>query len=55
MIKLERINKYFNRHRKNEIHIINDTSLEFVNTGLIAIIRRIRKWKNHPFKCNRRT
>ena len=28
MIKLEKVNKYFNRRRRNEIHIINNTSLE---------------------------
>ena len=55
MVKLEKINKYFNRHRKNEIHIINDTSLEFEQSGLIAILRRIRKWKNNSFECNWRT
>ena len=28
MIKIEKVNKYFNRRRKNEIHIIDNTSLE---------------------------
>ena len=51
MIKLKKVNKYFNRHKKNEIHIINDTSLEFEKTGLVAILRRIRKWKNYSSKC----
>ena len=38
MIKLENVNKYFNRRRKNQIHIINNTSLELPNTGLVAIL-----------------
>lgn len=32
MIKLEKVNKYFNKRRKNEIHIINNTSLELGDT-----------------------
>lgn len=38
MIKIEKANKYFNRRRKNEIHIIDNTSLELENTGLVAIL-----------------
>ena len=38
MIKLEKVNKYFNRRRKNEIHIINNTSLELESKGLVAIL-----------------
>ena len=38
MIKLEQVNKYFNRRKKNEIHVINNTSLEMEQTGLIALL-----------------
>lgn len=38
MVKLEKVNKYFNRHRRNQIHIINNTSLELEDKGLIAIL-----------------
>ena len=38
MIKTEKVNKYFNRRRKNEIHIINNTSLELEDKGLVAIL-----------------
>ena len=38
MIKLEKVNKYFNRRKRNEIHIINNTSIEFENTGLVALL-----------------
>ena len=38
MIELKNVNKYFNRHRKNELHVINNTSLKFDKTGLVAIL-----------------
>jgi len=37
MIKLKNVNKYFNKNRNNEIHVINNTSIEFPKTGLVAI------------------
>lgn len=38
MVKIERLNKYFNRRKPNQIHIINNISLELGQTGLIAIL-----------------
>ena len=38
MIKITNLNKYFYRHKSNEIHVINDVSLEFPKTGLVTII-----------------
>ncbi len=38
MIILQHVNKYFNKHKKNEIHVINDTSLKLANTGLVALL-----------------
>ena len=38
MIRLVNVNKYFNRFRKNQIHVINNTSLEFEDTGLVALL-----------------
>ena len=38
MVKLEKVNKYFNRRKRNEIHIINNTSLEFEEKGLVALL-----------------
>lgn len=38
MVKLEKVNKYFNRRKANQIHIINNTSLELEDTGLVAIL-----------------
>lgn len=38
MIKIENVNKYFNRRKKNEIHVINNTTLSFDKTGLVALL-----------------
>ena len=38
MVKLEKVNKYFNKGRRNQIHIINNTSLELEDKGLVAIL-----------------
>jgi putative ABC transport system permease protein len=37
MLELKNVNKYFNRHHRNEIHVINNTNLSF-NNGLIALL-----------------
>ena len=38
MIKLENVNKFFNRHKKNELHVINNTSLTLEDKGLVALL-----------------
>ncbi|MCI9597933.1 MAG: ABC transporter ATP-binding protein/permease [Firmicutes bacterium] len=38
MVKLEHVNKYFNKRKKNEIHVIHDTSLEMASSGLVALL-----------------
>lgn len=38
MVRLEHVNKYFNRRKKNEIHVINDTSLEMGTNGITALL-----------------
>lgn len=38
MIRLENVNKYFNRRKKNEIHVINDTTISFPKKGLITLL-----------------
>ena len=38
MIQIEKIDKYFNRFKRNKIHVINNTSLTFENTGLVALL-----------------
>ena len=37
MIKITKLNKYFYHRRSNEIHVINDTTIQFPETGLITI------------------
>lgn len=38
MIKIKQLNKYYNKGKNNEIHVINDTNLELPNTGLITFL-----------------
>ncbi len=37
MIKLTNLNKYFNKGKTNEIHVIDNTNLEFPEKGLVAL------------------
>jgi len=36
MIRISELNKYFNKGKQNEIHVINDISLELPETGMVA-------------------
>ncbi len=38
MVRLEQVNKYFNKHKKNQIHVIDNTSLELEQTGMVALL-----------------
>lgn len=38
MIRLNNVNKYFNKGKKNQIHVISDTTLELGNKGLVALL-----------------
>jgi len=38
MVRLEKVNKYFNKRKQNEIHVIKNTSLEMESTGLVALL-----------------
>ena len=38
MVRLEQVNKYFNKRKKNELHVIDDTSLEMGSSGLVALL-----------------
>ncbi len=40
MIKLNSLNKYFNKGKQNEIHVINDVSLELPESGIVAVFGR---------------
>ena len=38
MIRIEKLNKYFNKGKKNQLHVIDETSLELPNHGLVALL-----------------
>lgn len=38
MIKLNKLNKFFNKGKSNEIHVINNTTLSFPSKGLISLL-----------------
>lgn len=38
MIKISNLNKFYNKGKRNEIHVINDTNLELPSLGLISIL-----------------
>lgn len=38
MIKLSHINKYFYKGKENEVHVINDTSIELPSEGLVTFL-----------------
>ena len=38
LIKINNLNKYYNKSKNNEIHVINDANLELPSTGLVCFI-----------------
>jgi len=38
VIQVEKLHKYYNKGKNNEIHVINDTSLELPQQGLVCIL-----------------
>ena len=38
MIKLNNLNKYFFKGKNNEIHVINNTTLELPDSGLVSFL-----------------
>ncbi|HBP25659.1 MAG TPA: hypothetical protein DD618_01730 [Acholeplasmatales bacterium] len=38
MIKIRNLNKYFNRNKPNEIHVINNANLTFPDIGLVCLL-----------------
>ncbi len=38
MISVKHLDKYYNKGKRNELHVINDTSIEFPETGLITLL-----------------
>src|SRR5690606_32569645 len=38
MIQVKHLDKYFNRGKKNSIHVLNDVSLSFPEKGLVVLL-----------------
>ena len=38
MIIIDKLNKYYNKGRKNQIHVINNTSIELPDKGMVALL-----------------
>jgi putative ABC transport system permease protein len=38
MIKVRNLEKYFFRHKKNEIHVLNDVTIDFPQSGLVVLL-----------------
>ena len=38
MISVKNLHKYYNRGKRNELHVLNDINLEFADTGLVCIL-----------------
>ncbi len=38
MIRIEKVNKYFNRKKANEIHVVDNTSLELPDIGIVTLL-----------------
>ena len=38
MLKLQQLDKTFNKRKKNKIHVINNTTLQMGSTGLVALL-----------------
>lgn len=38
MLKITNLNKYFNKGKKNELHVINNTSITLEDNGLVALL-----------------
>ena len=40
MIRIEKLNKYYHRHKRNENHVLRNLSLTLPDRGLVAIFGR---------------
>ena len=38
MIEIKNLNKYYNKGRKNQIHVINNTNISLPNIGLVSLL-----------------
>ena len=40
MIRLEKVDKYYNKGQANAIHVLNQITLELPDTGMVAVFGR---------------
>ncbi len=40
MIKINNLDKHFNKRKRNAIHVLNDVSIDFPNKGLVVLLGR---------------
>lgn len=52
MIEIKKVDKYYNKFKKNEIHVINNVSLTLENKGLVALLGPSGSRENNSIKCN---
>ena len=38
MISIKNVNKYYNKGKRNQIHVINNTSIDLPDKGLVAML-----------------
>ena len=38
MIKVKGLNKFYNKNKSNELHVINDVTLELPSQGLVSFL-----------------
>ncbi|MEG0266450.1 MAG: ATP-binding cassette domain-containing protein, partial [Bacilli bacterium] len=38
MLEIKNVDKYFNKGKKNQLHVINNTNLTLEDTGLVALL-----------------
>ena len=38
MISIKNVNKYYNKGKRNQIHVINNTSIDLPDKGLVALL-----------------
>ena len=51
MIILDKVNKYFNKGKKQEVHVINNVSLKLADSGLVALLGSSGSGKTTLLNC----
>ena len=51
MIRVENLEKYYDRHKKNEKHVLQEINLELPSHGLIAVVGESGCGKTTLLRC----